>query len=70
MYYEEKLINGVLHYRTHPKDDWCAYVKPSPERVAAAALALCTLAERMRIFSEYCMHCGIRDPQCQCSNDE
>jgi len=22
MYYEEKIINGVLSYRSHPKDDW------------------------------------------------
>ena len=70
MYYEEKLIDGVLHYRTTPAGVWQVGVNPAPARSAAAALALCTLSERMRIFSEYCMHCGIRDPRCQCSNDE
>mgnify|MGYP003692044225 CR=1 FL=1 len=22
MYYAEKIINGVLHYRTHPRGKW------------------------------------------------
>lgn len=22
MYYEEKIINGALHYRDHPEGDW------------------------------------------------
>lgn len=25
MYHEEKTINGVLHYRTDPRDKWTPY---------------------------------------------
>ena len=25
MYYEEKIINGIMHYRTDPNGEWRAY---------------------------------------------
>jgi len=25
MYYEEKMINGVMHYRSHPDDEFTPY---------------------------------------------
>ena len=25
MYYEEKIIDGIMHYRTNPKGQWKAY---------------------------------------------
>lgn len=26
--------------------------------------------ERLEVFSEYCRHCGDKNPKCQCWNDE
>lgn len=26
--------------------------------------------ERVELFNQYCIHCGDKDPSCQCWNDE
>lgn len=36
---------------------------------AKRLLALLTAKERKKLFDDYCHHCGIADPLCQCSND-
>jgi len=32
MYYEEKMINGILHYRTSPNDEFEEYSKEALSR--------------------------------------
>lgn len=39
------------------------------QRVVDALDAL-TDDERLKVFAEYCTHCGAKDPRCQCWNDE
>lgn len=33
-------------------------------------LGFLTNAERVKLFSQYCAHCGQKDPSCPCWNDE
>ena len=68
MYYEEKFINGVLHYRTSPCGEW----SKAAGRKALAANALFSLTdeERAEVFGLFCRHCGANDHRCQCWNDE
>lgn len=46
-----------------------------PETIAAQKRAVEALEalhadDRMRVFHEFCLHCGAQDPSCQCWNDE
>jgi hypothetical protein len=68
MFYEEKIINGVLHYRTSPNGQW----QPSKSNKAAAINALMLLSdeERIEVFRGFCVHCGDKNPQCVCMKDE
>jgi hypothetical protein len=70
MYYETKLINGVLCCRTTPEGEWQRMTYPTPFQVAEAALAECDEEDRHKLFSAYCTSCGSGDPRCHCSNDE
>lgn len=42
------------------------------ELFEGAELALDSLSDygRYEVFRKYCAHCGAKDPQCQCWNDE
>ncbi len=33
-------------------------------------LGAMTNEQRLALFSNYCVHCGAKDPTCQCWNDE
>lgn len=72
MYYEEKLIGGILHYRSSPSGEWTRLGASH----AAAANALAQLAtddERLRALRLFCWSCGRIQPDgrgCQCWNDE
>lgn len=68
MYYEEKFINGVLHYRTSPSGEWSKAV--CRKAVAANALFGLIDEERTQVFGLFCKHCGSNDPRCQCWNDD
>lgn len=71
MFYEEKLVDGVLYCRSSPYDEW----EPKRGAYADAVRALCALKddERVGLTRWFCGHCGIlEDPKrpCQCWNDE
>ena len=68
MYYEEKIINGVLHCRSTPDGEWRPAT--SAHAVAVNALMALTDEQRMEAFGFFCCHCGTDDPRCQCWNDE
>lgn len=70
MFYETKLINGVLHYRSTPDGEWAPCSNPSPHAVAMAALDLCSSEERKDIFAGYCTCCGNVDDACKCLEGE
>ena len=68
MYYEEKFINGVLHYRTSPSGEW----SKAAGRKAVAANALFGLIDedRAQVFGLFCKPCASIDLWCQCWNDD
>ncbi len=37
---------------------------------AELALDLLPWEHRLEVFKKYCVHCGDKDPRCQCWNDE
>lgn len=37
---------------------------------AIQEMARLTDEERVEVLSQFCNHCGSKDPRCQCSNDE
>jgi hypothetical protein len=84
MYYEEKIIGGVLMWRGAPDGAW---LEVSSEEMTSrittlnnsnqrqrdgikAMLDALTDDERSDLFNEYCSSCGSKDPECQCWNDE
>ncbi|MDR6837366.1 hypothetical protein J2W93_002204 [Acidovorax delafieldii] len=68
MYYEEKFINGVLHYRTSPSGEWQS--DTSARSLAANVLLGLSEEKRLSVFRLFCTHCGANDPTCKCWNDE
>lgn len=68
MYYKEKIINGVLHYRSMPNDAW--QIKIGYKADAVNALSLLSDERRMEVFNYFCSYCGCNDPQCKCWNDK
>ena len=68
MFYEERIINGVLHSRTTPNGEW----QPSKSNKASAVNALMLLSdeERIEVFGAFCVHCGDKNPRCVCMKDE
>ncbi len=71
MYYEEQIINGVLHCRSQPGGDW----RPATTPYAAAVNALAGLSDEQRMGAArfFCSHCGCIQHDgrmCQCWNDE
>lgn len=71
MYYEEKLINGVLHFRSIPGGPW--HISEEPYVAATNALALLGPEDRLSAMRFFCEHCGDMQADgrmCQCWNDE
>jgi len=66
--YEEQFIQGLLWYRTRPDSDW--QVKTDSTAVIANNLYQLSDTERKDLFNLFCKHCGSKDPNCQCHNDE
>lgn len=68
MYYEEKISDGLLWFRTSPTAEW--ELKEGKESTAVAHLLRLTNDQRVGVFKRFCTHCGRPDPRCQCWNDE
>lgn len=68
MFYEEKVIDGVLCSRSQPGGDW---LPASPPHAAAVnALLALTDEQRLEALGHFCRSCGTDTPCCQCWNDE
>ncbi len=68
MYYEEKIINGLLHSRSSPNGKWIEVNNNYGK--AVNALFVLTDDERFETLQFFCRHCGNRNPQCNCWNDQ
>lgn len=68
MFYEEKIIDGVLCCRSEPNGMWM----PATSQHAAAVNAMLNLndEQRLDVFRYFCKSCGKNDTQCKCWNDE
>jgi hypothetical protein len=53
------------------EDDW-GYGKPADEAIAALVTLIRGLndQDRLKVFGNFCTHCGIEDPGCRCWNNE
>ncbi len=70
MYYDERIIDGQIHYRTTPSGQW----KPLRGIKADAYRAMATLTcdERMDVMRFFCRECGVTlgGGSCVCCRDE
>jgi hypothetical protein len=72
MYHEQRIINGVLHWRGVLNGEW---IKSSGQ-IADVINSMLGMndSDRMTIFRMFCTHCGsVNAPgetPCQCWNDE
>lgn len=71
MFYEERVMNGVLMCRSTPDGEWRMATTPHAQSVNAL-LAL-SESQRKDVLAFFCLHCGGVQPngkKCQCCNDE
>lgn len=72
MYHEQKIINGILHWRGTPNGEWIKSLG-SISDVINSMIGM-NDDDRMTIFRMFCTHCGCVNPPgehpCQCWNDE
>jgi hypothetical protein len=68
MYHEEKIINGILHYRGTPSGEFI--VKDGAVSRVVNLLSALSEEQRMKVFGYFCKFCGCDNPRCQCWNDE
>ena len=71
MFYEEKLVHGVLYCRSKPNGEW-RLVK-TPLAAVVNALAAMKDEQRLEAMGFFCPRCGCVQPEgrpCQCWNDE
>lgn len=68
MYYEEKIINGILHFRGTPTGVFV--VKQGAVAQVTNMLLALSDEERMKVFGHFCKFCGCNNPRCHCWNDE
>lgn len=68
MFYEEKVINGILHFRGTPTGEFVV----TEGAVADVFNLLSALSDeqRLRVFRYFCVSCGNKNPRCHCSNEE
>lgn len=67
MYYEEKIIDGVLMYKTTPNGEWMVATGTRAE--AVNSLVKMSEKQRLEVVRHFCPHCGGFSP-CQCWNGE
>lgn len=70
MYYEERMINGLLHIRTTPNGEWRLPVQ-GKAKIVNDLLQLSD-EQRKEVFEHFCTHCGDINPPggCVCMKDE
>jgi hypothetical protein len=70
MYYDERIIDGVLHFRTIPNGPW--QLKFGPLANAVNAMSKLTDEERMDVMRFFCRECGVTlcGGSCVCCRDE
>lgn len=70
MYYDERIIDGVLHFRTIPNGPW--QLKFGPLANAVNAMSKLTDEERMDVMRFFCRECGVKldGRACTCCRDE
>ena len=67
MFYEERIIDGVLLCRSAPFDPWRRAITQHAD--AVNELLKLTQEQRKVVFSKFCTHCGDVDPKCWCWDD-
>ena len=70
MFYEESMINGILHFRGTPTGEWRPVTSPVGQMVNT--LATMSAEDRVRVFSLFCVYCGDEKPKtgCTCMRDD
>lgn len=68
MYYEEKIIDGTLKYRTTPGGRWAP--KKDARGKAITALMALNPNDRLSVFRNFCTACGDDNPGCNCRRDD
>lgn len=68
MFYEERIMQGILMCRSSPRGEW--RYATTPHAIAVNALMQLTDSQRQEAFRHFCTSCGTDDPRCQCWNDE
>lgn len=75
MHYEEKFINGILHFRTTPDGEW-QIARAKYAQVANALLGLSSEDRHLALSAlrkVICFECFENQPErgiCQCWNDD
>lgn len=67
MYYAEKMIDGVLHYRNTPDGEWRTV--NTQRSISINAMYALSTDERVDVMSAYCSGCGSMFTPCHCQND-
>jgi hypothetical protein len=67
MYYEEKIMDGVLMYKTNPNGEWMVATGTRAE--AVNSLVKLSEEQRLEVVMYFCPHCGGFSP-CQCWKGE
>lgn len=70
MYYEEEMIDGILHCRTKPYGEWVPCTRP--HAAAVNVLAALTQEQRMQAIRYFCTGCGdhVLNSCCYGCNDD
>ena len=70
MFYEEKIVDGILYCRTSPNGEW----QPATDRRAQLVNELAQMDDerRLSIMGLFCSECGDIKPKhgCTCMRDE
>jgi len=70
MFYEEKLIDGVLYCRTDPKGGWRQL--RNRRSYIVCSLSAMSPEQRLEVFQYFCMYCGeilSKNERCDCMRD-
>jgi len=68
MFYEERIIGGVLLCRSAPFGPWRRAITQHAD--AVNELMKLTPEQRMTVFSKFCLPCGDDNPRCRCWDDQ
>lgn len=70
--FDDGLIICRRHERSEPgsHEAVCHFEKDQEVEFVPAKFEDLTDAQRLEIFKQYCTHCGNKNPQCRCWDDE